>query len=129
VDKARGVFEIAAGIGEKGGHESDDDGNEQATQLGAANSSGVNVFRFRISARLGSEDDGANRLGHVESSGQEDKHSLYCLLEKDGSAIPPRLLYFSQFLIIQLHQRQDMFEHAYAAAHDTAGAGEFCGGR
>jgi len=95
----------------------DDFGNEQATQLGAANSSGVMCSAFRISSAAGSEDDGADRLGHVESSGA-GRTTTACIPSGEGwSAIPPSAtLYFSPIPDYPTPSRHDMFETCYAAA-------------
>jgi hypothetical protein len=126
--KARGVFEIAAGIGEKGGHESDDDGNEQATQLGAANSSGVNGVQVQDFGAAGSEDDGANRLGHVESLGAGGQTQLVFLLEKDRSAIPPSATLLQPIPDYPTPSRQDMFEHAMQLRMTQLALAEFVEG-
>ena len=107
--KARAVFEIGAGIGEKGDEESEDGLSEDG---GNAGTNGTNV-QVRDFSATESKIGGANGHGHVELVGPEELLEWPAfLLDKDCGAIPPAATLLLPIPDYPSPSRQEMFDHA-----------------
>jgi hypothetical protein len=111
--KARGVFEIAVGIGEKGDEECDDGVTEEGAQAGTPKANGANDIRALDSVTAKSKSGGANGYRHTELWGAEGHgtQSIF-ILDRDSRSIPPSATLLQPIPDYPTPSRQDMFEYA-----------------
>jgi hypothetical protein len=105
--KARGVFEIGAGIGETVDEGSDDGITEEA------GNSSANTLQVRAVSTTTSKTKGVNGNGHVECAGSEEHlPPPVFLLNIDSRSIPPSATLLQPVADYPSPSRQDTFEYA-----------------
>jgi hypothetical protein len=107
--KARGVFEIGAGIGEKGDEESEDDVTEERGYTGAD----VNSLQVQNFGSTGSKTGGANGHDHVglAAPGMYPTQPIF-LLHRNCRVIPPSATLLQPVPDYPSPSWQDTFEYA-----------------